>query len=329
MATALLFFTTVFSQTYDAQFLSLNFGSNKINKIGDGESNGNKVLFTNVITIGGQAIDAIVTTTTVTNASFSDYDNNSADPQFFSPRVTFGSGGGSILFKFQFILSGTYNNSTNSGQNVSIKNFYVNTYDIDGNGSNGTNQFNEFQQFSNYELGSPTDLQVIPNLIQNLTKFRSTVSDNNGTTLSPLSRVRLTYNNPVSSLDIKVGSEGSGLAYFYLDFSTGPVFNTSVTVAGPSLTINSTSITNFTSCAGSNSTTQSFTFSGTNLSTDVVVTAPTGFEISESAGGIYSSSITVPRVSGSVSNKTIFVRMSTTATNGASGNIELRAASAI
>ena len=206
----------------------------------------------------------------------------------------------------------------------------MNTYDIDGNGSNnGTNQFNEFQQFSNYELGSPTDLQVIPNLIQNLTKFRSTVSDNNGTTLSPLSRVRLTYNNPVSSLDIKVGSEGSGHAYFYLDFSTGPVFNTSVTVAGPSLTINSTSITNFTACAGSNSTTQSFTFSGTNLSTDVVVTAPTGFEISESAGGIYSSSITVPRVSGSVSNKTIFVRMSTTATNGASGNIELRAASAI
>lgn len=71
------------AQTYDAQFQSLNFGSNKTNKIGNGESNGNKVLFTNVITIGGQSIDAIVTTTTVSSATFDSYDYNTSDAPFF------------------------------------------------------------------------------------------------------------------------------------------------------------------------------------------------------------------------------------------------------
>lgn len=189
-----------------------------------------------------------------------------------------------MLFNFQFILSGTYNNTSNSGQNVSIKNFYVNTYDIDGNGNNGTNQYNEFQQFSTFELGSNTDLEVLPNPSQNLTKFRSISSNNNGTTLSDASRVRLTYSNPVSTLNVKVGSEGSGLAYFYLDFSTGPTFSSSVPVQVTASTTNSTITSAPSSIAANGITTSTISIqlkdaNGNNLTSSVgavVVTTTSG-----------------------------------------------------
>ena len=124
----LLFFSNaLLSQTYDANLNSLNFGTNFVNKIGNGQSNGNKVLYTNVITIGGQSIDVIVTTVSVNNvSSFTNYDDNGSDAPFFSPKLTFGSGGGSFKVNFQFILGGSYNNSTNAGTNVQVKNFYLN-----------------------------------------------------------------------------------------------------------------------------------------------------------------------------------------------------------
>ena len=225
-----LFITNfVTAQTvYDAAYNPLRFGSNQTAKVGNGKNQGNVVLFDNVITIGGQVIDAVVTTTTITNVStFDNYDDNSSDTNFFSPKLTFGTNGGSTLFNFKFIIGGSYVSSVNSGTPVELKNFYLNTYDIDGNGV-GTNQYNEFQGYSTYELGGPTNLEVVSNSAQNLIKFRSTTNANNTTTTSPLSRVRLTFANPVSSINVKIGAEGAGLAYFYLDFSVGPAFATSV-----------------------------------------------------------------------------------------------------
>ena len=40
-----------FAQVFDVQYQTLNFGANKVNKIGNGQSDGNKVLFQNVITV--------------------------------------------------------------------------------------------------------------------------------------------------------------------------------------------------------------------------------------------------------------------------------------
>ncbi|TAF07943.1 MAG: hypothetical protein EAZ75_11940, partial [Flavobacteriia bacterium] len=243
----LLFFSNaLLSQTYDANFNSFNFGTNFSNKIGNGQSNGNKVLYTNVITIGGQSIDVIVTTVSVSNvSSFQNYDGGgtAAEIPFFNPRLSFGSGGGSFKVNFQFILGGSYNNTTNTGTNIQIKNFYINSYDLDGNGSAGTNQFNEFQFFSSYELGGPfltstntsntppsgnTVINAIPIPSENTTKFRSTHYLNSGTTITDQTRVRLKYENFISNVTINMGSEGSGLAFFFLDFSVGPSFGTAV-----------------------------------------------------------------------------------------------------
>ena len=153
--------TYSYSQTFNANFQPVNFGGTGVtitNKVGNGTAVNNKVLYQNVITIGTQSIDAIVTTVALNNVgTFTAFDqtgtgtgftNNQAN--WFSPQFNFGSGGGSAQFRFEFILGGTYNNTTNTGTAVTLQNVKINTYDIDGNGTSGTNQLNEFGGFVTY-----------------------------------------------------------------------------------------------------------------------------------------------------------------------------------
>src|SRR5699024_9503147 len=130
-----------------------------------------------------QAIDAIVTTRSLTAATLDVYDEpavsgpNFSDDQarFFSPQFTF-SGAGSATFEFQFILGGSYNNTTNTGTNVVLQNMQLNTYDIDGNTQANSNQFNEFGSFLTSELGSASTISPASfNATTGLTRFRSSV----------------------------------------------------------------------------------------------------------------------------------------------------------
>jgi gliding motility-associated-like protein len=73
----------------------------------------------------------------------------------------------------------------------------------------------------------------------------------------------------------------------------------------------------------------SFGVSGNNLAGDIIVTAPTGFEVSTSSSTGFGSSLTLTQTSGSVSSTTVFVRLSATAAaNSYSGNITLTSTSA-
>jgi|GEM_PF-311784 len=68
----------------------------------------------------------------------------------------------------------------------------------------------------------------------------------------------------------------------------------------------------------------SFSASGSNLSTDITVTAPSGFEVSTSSGSGYSSSLTLTQSSGTVSATTIYVRLAAADSAGSySGNAVL------
>ncbi|MEY3433400.1 MAG: hypothetical protein RL131_1336, partial [Bacteroidota bacterium] len=99
-------------------------------------------------------------------------------------------------------------------------------------------------------------------------------------------------------------------------------FLNSILTSQPVITL-SGSLTPFSTCSGTASGTQTLTVSGSNLSTNnITVTAPTGYEISKTSGGTYSSSLTYTPTSGSVSTSTFYIRLSTSATNGVSGNIE-------
>jgi hypothetical protein len=77
----------------------------------------------------------------------------------------------------------------------------------------------------------------------------------------------------------------------------------------------------FNSCIASASSAQSFTFSGTILSSTVTVTAPNGFEVATSQNGTYAASQVFSFGSSSVPSTTVWVRAKSTATNGLSGNV--------
>ncbi|QRR00066.1 Ig domain-containing protein [Dyadobacter sandarakinus] len=226
-----------------------------------GQVAGDITLYQNVATISGQTIDCIITTKAVNNvSSWIIYDQpdvsgssfNSNSPDFFSPQMNFGTGGGYVSYEFQFIFGGTYNSTTKTGQNVVLQNVKLNTYDIDGNGNTDAYQYNEFSGFSTSELGVSPTVQAVYNNETGLTRFVSTTNANSLTVTAAATRVRVSYAN-MSNFSIVVGSRGVGIALFFLDFSVGSTF-TSVTTSSPSVDLN-TSIVGITNegagCAGS------------------------------------------------------------------------------
>jgi hypothetical protein len=241
-----------FRQTYDANYQPLSFlDANQSHTSGTGTDVGDKTVYTNIITIGSQTIDCIVTTIAKTNATFTlpfspasgteafDYSSASGGgmsankDSFFSPTFSF-SAAGSCEFSYQFILGGSYNNTTHKGANVVLENIYVNTYDIDGNGGSGTNQFNEFptQYLKTVQYGSNLDTsydQASPTKI----RFESFSSSNTTNVTADDNRIKLLYDS-LTSINIVVGAAGgSGAAYFFLDFSDGVGWNTSPGINSP------------------------------------------------------------------------------------------------
>jgi gliding motility-associated-like protein len=87
-------------------------------------------------------------------------------------------------------------------------------------------------------------------------------------------------------------------------------------------------LSTFTTCAGTASSTQSFDVSGSLLTSDIVITAPAGYEISLAANSGFQNSLTLTQVSGTVAATTIYVRLTSSASNGASGNISVASSGA-
>ncbi|MGC6415316.1 MAG: FG-GAP-like repeat-containing protein, partial [Bacteroidia bacterium] len=91
----------------------------------------------------------------------------------------------------------------------------------------------------------------------------------------------------------------------------------------PSPVINSNSNLNgFETCLSSLSTAQTFTVEGNNLTANISISAPTGFEISTD-DTTYSSTLQLTQSAGTVSQTTIYVRLTGTTAGSFSGNISL------
>jgi len=74
---------------------------------------------------------------------------------------------------------------------------------------------------------------------------------------------------------------------------------------------------------------QQFTVSGSNLTSDITATAPTGFEISLAAGSGYGNSVTIPQTAGTAGNTVVYARSAASAATGViSGNVTLTSAGA-
>jgi hypothetical protein len=255
------FYTANAQAVFNANNANINFlAANKVHRVGtNGSVVGNVTLYTNVITIAGQRIDCIIRTVSLTNGSFGlptgapsgtiafDYSSPTGSglsanlDRFFSPMLTFNSGGGSAKFKFEFILGNTYDNTTRKGTPVIIQNVLLNTYDIDGNGvTANSNQYNEFGGFSSVSLSASPVSRVLYsyNTATGLTKFRSNTDANSSVATADPHRVTVKYDE-VSTFEIMVGADASGPAYFMLDFGTGPNWGGTTNIYGtPTLDLN-------------------------------------------------------------------------------------------
>jgi hypothetical protein len=228
----------------------LNFlDANKVHKVGPlGESAGNKTLYRNVMISEGKAVDCIVTTESITNGSFSqppspcpntipfDYKEPSNCPagtlrdnqdRFFSPMMIFGTGGGNVKFKFEFIVGGSYNDGTGKGKPVILKNVMVNSYDIDGTTGchipDATkNQYNDFSGFNAAARSTPGS-KIFPtyNSGTGHTRFMSTSNCNVHNVTDPSTRIRVEYDF-IQEFEVVMGMTGPGNAFYMLDFGPGP-----------------------------------------------------------------------------------------------------------
>ena len=88
------------------------------------------------------------------------------------------------------------------------------------------------------------------------------------------------------------------------------------TSTSPSLTLSKTSLSGFSTTAGTASTSQSYTVNGTGLTASVVVTAPAGYEVSLDNSAFAGAQTLVP-VSGNLS-AVVYVRLSASAQVGSS-----------
>ena len=213
--------TTVF----DAQQRQLVFAGAVAEKAGSTGVNNNDVMrFRNVITVGGQAIDAIVTTTTdrIVVSSFDSTSSPSSAAEaakYFQP-LTKVDAGGSVSFKFDFVLAGTTTG-------VTLQNFVVNSYDIDSSGdSKPDRQFQEFKGFARYELARNTQLTPTVREDGSVTfEYNAATSKNNTPDLyADPYRVQVYYDS-ASSLVIRSGANGyqgatfsAADAHFSLEF---------------------------------------------------------------------------------------------------------------
>ena len=151
--------------------------------------------------------------------------------------------------------------------------------------------------------------------------------------LSPLTNLvranddfsNLTVLSRVVNLNLTAGTVYYLVLSSYTSGQTGPLsFSVTgpanVTVGGPLINTVST-MTPMTGCSGSPSTSQSFTVDGSNLSANIALTAPAGFEISTAPAGTYSNSLSLTPTAGNVALTTVYARLAATATGTPAGSI--------
>jgi Secretion system C-terminal sorting domain len=96
---------------------------------------------------------------------------------------------------------------------------------------------------------------------------------------------------------------------------------TPASAATPTITATPLTLSGFTTNQGTASATQNYDISGSNLTADITVTPPTGFEIKKSTDVTYASSLTLTQTSGTVASTTINVRLTGASVGTPSGDI--------
>lgn len=197
-----------------------------------GEAAGDIVKYPGAATISGTIVDAVVETVTVTSAVIDAFDGGravSGEPNFLQSELTT-TGAGSVVYRFSFYVGGTYT-AVGTGTVVTLRNVYINSYDLDQSPS-GNNQYTQFTGVQSYTLSSNTTIGVSAS--GNLLQFINDVdpaSYDAGSGAYTKGRVQVKYDY-LSSISIKIGTDNAGSGgtnYYALDFSVGLPWTDTIT----------------------------------------------------------------------------------------------------
>ena len=120
------------------------------------------------------------------------------------------------------------------------------------------------------------------------------------------------YNAGSNQTNLVGSRSGNGLVIITYSSGLNPIISITATLSA------------FSTCSGTASSSQNFSVSGSGLSNNITITAPTGFEVSKTSGTSgFASSVSLTQSGGTVSSTTIYVRLTNTATGTPSGNISL------
>jgi gliding motility-associated-like protein len=170
--------------------------------------------------------------------------------------------------------------------------------------------------------------------------LKGNVSSDGGSTVTEKGIVFSTSSNPTTASsklvngtsgtgDITVDATGltPGTTYFFKAYainSAGTAYGgeqTFTTAAATPIVTATGTIVPFAACYASSTPGQSFTVSGNNLTGNLVITPPPGFQLSNNNIGFSGVGITLTPVSGTVATTTLYVRMAAATSSPAAGNI--------
>jgi gliding motility-associated-like protein len=277
-------------------------------------------VYNDVITIGATSYDAIITIDNISNALISDFDVNntvnSNSSSHFSPSVLWTSANGYITYSIDFIEDG----SAAAPVPVTLGDIFLTAWDIDDVGPSG--RYISSSGFSGYTLGSNTYLSYASTGL-GVGTFQNATSGSNTSGTDGRSRVTLEYSS-TNSISLTIGAIGTG-PHTYLISGTNPQ-NWFPTTANESTipTINTFGSTaSFFTCEGFFSTGQEIIIEADKLAANLSISAPTGYQVSTSLNGTYSSLLPISPDSTGRVDTSIFIAMDGTAPSSNPADITL------
>ena len=178
------------------------------------------VLYKNVGTFGGVAIDAAVTTVDIASGSISNFDNpgSATTATGYLNNFMMNTVGGEATVKFEFFKAGTYT-APNTGIPVVLQNVKVTSIDLDSSGTNGF-QYSDFTGFQKYSMMNPTNLAVQP--LDNPARVRFIATKTGARSSVPEDQVLIKY-DAMQTMQVNFGNVVAGQTnYFGLVFGGWP-----------------------------------------------------------------------------------------------------------
>ncbi|MCF8371403.1 MAG: LruC domain-containing protein [Bacteroidales bacterium] len=194
-----------------------------------GESEGAIHKYSNVVTVSGVTVYALLTIEDINNAFIDMFDDDSQTGEInrFQPRIGSNWGGGFIVYQLEFFDAA-------DDESVFLYDYYMTGIDIDGNGSSNR-EYVEVGGYASYQVNSNCGLTISTNQVSGRTKFLGISNSLNGVTFDNTASFIANFSTPNNIITFALGQTAQNSSRYYsVQFGApGGIFTNPVTVQNP------------------------------------------------------------------------------------------------